>query len=180
LTPKERLHFARSEGNAEMLRHLKAAGSWLDSADKAGQTVLHFAVVGGSALAGCQGDPHLAWAHRRRREGIHTRDSAAQRGCRGLLKLAELLVDGGVDMNAVGNAARRRGQSATRLCGQRRARGRSIVAQGRGGNESVGLFADGGRARSLPAYGERPAARAGVTGGGQGRRDEGVRARAGL
>jgi ankyrin repeat protein len=92
------LHYAAREGNVEMLRDQNAAGSWLHTGDERGWTALHFAVVGGSAAAV---EEVLSWRGfdvdvrtKKRETPLHF---AAVFGS---LKIGELLIDAGADVNA--------------------------------------------------------------------------------
>jgi ankyrin repeat protein len=105
------LHFAATRGNRNMLRFLKAAGSWLDTVDNDGHTVLHIAVTAGSAPAV---EEILSW------RAIDV-NAVTDRGetplhiaaVNGSLRIAELLVDAGADVNAVMEA--KPGEEATVL-----------------------------------------------------------------
>jgi ankyrin repeat protein len=93
------LHVAAQNGNVEMLRLLKAAGSWLHTTGKGGQTALHFAVFNGSAPAVRE---VLSWraidVNAKANQGKTALHIAAANG---FLEVAELLIDAGADVNAV-------------------------------------------------------------------------------
>jgi ankyrin repeat protein len=93
------VHWAARKGNVEMLRLLRAAGSWLHTGDVFGFTALHCAVAADSAPAV---EEILSWSEaklnavgERRLTPLHL---AAHLG---FLRIAELLVDAGADVNAV-------------------------------------------------------------------------------
>jgi ankyrin repeat protein len=94
------LHWAAQNGNIELLRLLRAAGSWLHTPDALGQTVLHCAVIGGSALAV---EEVLKWGAIDVNAGTNMRATPLHLAAiTGFLKIAELLIAAGADVNAVG------------------------------------------------------------------------------
>jgi ankyrin repeat protein len=93
------LHIAALVANVGMLRFLRAAGSWPDTPDKLGQTALHFAVMTGMVPVVKE---VLSWrgidVSARSNELMTPLHIAAARG---FLKIAELLIEAGADVNAV-------------------------------------------------------------------------------
>jgi ankyrin repeat protein len=93
------LHYAALKGNVGMLRLLKAGVSSLDTPDGFGETALHLAVTSGSAPVV---EEVLSWDVIDINAGTTLRATALHYAAAGgAVKLAELLIDAGADVNAV-------------------------------------------------------------------------------
>jgi ankyrin repeat protein len=93
------LHLAAGQGNVAMVRYLKAAGSWLHTADNFGETILHFAVYAGNAQTV---EEVLSWnAIDVSARGDMRATPLHVAAMRGFMKIAELLIAVGADVNAV-------------------------------------------------------------------------------
>jgi ankyrin repeat protein len=107
------LHYAALKGNVGMLRFLKAAGSWLHTPDDFGQTVLHAAASQSYWPAVKE---ILSW----RAVDVNARADRSMTAlhiaaAKGFVRVVELLVEAGADVNAVAENQAYGGSSVLRV-----------------------------------------------------------------